>query len=176
MDAHSRLVRSRASAEDEATVVRDVQPLVGVGGPGVGLLHTFREIPQGRAGGRPHPERPVHMDPSADFPGSGADGAEGIDSAGVHVARLRAHYGRSGGLGESILERVCPHPALTVGWDRLQVGGPETQEAQSAVYGDVALLTEDNPDRRRADQSVGLYVPTGILEHAVARGGEGGEV
>jgi hypothetical protein len=65
---------------------------------------------------------------------------------------------------------------LTVGWDRPQVGGPEAQETQSAVYGDVALLTDDNPDRRRAEQSVGFDVPAHPLKHAVAGGGERGEV
>src|SRR5215210_3476783 len=116
-------------------------------------------MPQGRAGGRPHPERPVHMNPSAGLVGSGADGAEGIDSTGVHVARLRTHYGWSRGLDEGITQRISPHPALTVGRDRPQVGGPEAQKSQSAVYGDVALLAEDNPDRRRAGETVGLYVP-----------------
>jgi hypothetical protein len=100
----------------------------------------------------------------------------GVDSAGVHVARLRAHYGRSRGLGEGILQRIRPHPAPSVGRDRPQVSGPEAQKAQSAVYGDVALLADDNPDRRRADQSVGLNVPAGRLKHAVAGGRERGEV
>jgi hypothetical protein len=40
----------------------------------------------------------------------------------------------------------------------------------------VALLADDDPDRRRANQSVGLDVPVGRLEHAVAGGSERGEV
>src|SRR5215208_3283385 len=176
MDAHRRLVRSRVSAEDETTVVRDVQPLVSVGGPGVGVLYTFREMPQGWARGRPESERPVYMDPSASLLGSGADSSEGVDSAGVHVARLGTHYGPFRGLGEGVPQHIRPHPALTVGRDRPQVGGPEAQKAQSAVYRDVALLADDNPNWRCADQSVDLDIPVGRLEHAVAGGRERGEV
>jgi hypothetical protein len=149
---------------------------VGVGGPGVGAPYAFYEMPQGRAGRGPHPERPVHVDPGVEFLGGVADLVEGIDGAGVHVARLGAHYGWSRGLGEGMPRRVRPHPALGVGRDRLQAGGPNAQEAQGAVYGDMPLFADDDADRRRARQPVGLDVPTGRLEHAVARGSERGEV
>src|SRR3712207_6943190 len=46
-----------------ARVIGNVQPLVGVGGPGVGVFYPFCEMPQGWAGGRPEFECPVHMDP-----------------------------------------------------------------------------------------------------------------
>src|SRR5918994_6044668 len=108
--AHRRPVRNRVSAEDEARVVGNVQPLVGIRGPGISVLYPFRKMPQGWAGGRPDSERPVHMDPSAGLLGSGADGTQGVDSAGVHVARLGTHYGWSRGLGESIPQRIRPHP------------------------------------------------------------------
>src|SRR5215210_6229971 len=93
--AHRSPVRIRVRAEDEARVVGNVQPLVGVRGPGVGLLYPFHQMPQRRAGGSPHPERPVHMDPSVGIVGNSADVTEGVYSTGVYVARLGAHYGRS---------------------------------------------------------------------------------
>jgi hypothetical protein len=123
--SHRRPVRGRVSAEDEARVVGDVQPLVGVGGPGVGLLYPFDEVPQGRASGRPHPERPVHVHPGAGLPRNGADGAKGVYGTGVHVARLGTHYGWFGSPGKGVAQRVRPHPALLVGRDRPQASGPE---------------------------------------------------
>src|SRR5919199_6995873 len=169
-------MRGRVRAEDEARVVRDIQPLVRVGGPGIGALYPFDEIAQTRGSGRPHPERSVDVDPSASLTGGVADGAERVESPGVHIARLGAHYGRPGDLRESCTQGVRPHPALAIRRNRAQVRGSKAKEAQGAVYGDVALLTHDDPDRWCAGEAVGLDVPACRLEHAVSGGGERGEV
>ena len=173
MDAHRR--RAAASAEDETTVVGDVQPLVCVGGPEsacsipsvryrkAGLVaayipnapSTWTQAPNSRA--------------AAQMARRGSTAPVFTLSACAHTMVGPEDSARA---SSSASARILP---WTVGWDRPQVGGPETKEAQSAVYGDVALLTDDNPDRRRADQSVGLYVPTGASS-TLWRGGERGEV
>src|SRR5215213_6611703 len=169
-------MRGRVRAEDETRVVRDIQPLVRVGGPGIGALHPFHEIPQARGGCRPHPERSVDVDPSARLAGGVADVAERVESPGVHIARLGAHYGRPGDLRESCTQRVSPHPALAIRRNRAQVSGSEAKEAEGAVYGDVALLTDDDPDRWCAGETFDFDIPACPLEHAVSGDNERGEV
>src|SRR3712207_7064617 len=88
-------------------------------------------MPQFWASSGPHPECSVDVDPSAGLTGGVADGAEGVDSAGVHVASLRTHYGRSRGLHEGIIQRIHPHRSEE-----------HTSELQSRQYLVCRLLLE----------------------------------
>src|SRR5829696_8854756 len=106
-------------AEDEARVVRDVQPLVGVGGPRVGALDAPGEMSRGRACSGPQPERAVHVHPGTGLAGHVADGVEGIYGAGVDVTGLCADYGWSRGLLDGCPEGVGAHAALLVSRDRV---------------------------------------------------------
>ena len=59
------LQRLGIADEGHAAVVRHVEPLVGVGGPGVGLRRRLRPTGEPGAGRRPEPEGAVDMHPRA---------------------------------------------------------------------------------------------------------------
>ncbi len=99
------------------------------------------------------------------------DFAQWVHGPGVHIARLRAYDGRAGGLGKRGSQLVGSHSALTISRDRAHAGGSETQEAQREIYGEVPLFTGDDPDGRRADETVGLHVPADGFEHVMPGGG-----
>src|ERR1700751_6366427 len=80
----------RMSTEGEARVVRDVQPLVAVDGPGVGALRTAGEVAEPGARRRPEAERTVEMEPRTRFRGRVGDRVEIVEGAGIHLACLAA--------------------------------------------------------------------------------------
>ena len=86
-------------AEHQAAVVGHVQPFEGVGGPRVGELDPGQQVAQGWAGRGPEPEGSIDVHPRVGFAGEGADLGERIGGAGVDVAGLGAHDGRSGVAG-----------------------------------------------------------------------------
>ena len=93
--AHRRRVRRRVGAEDQAGVVRDVEPLVRVGGPRVGPLDAGQQRPPRRTGRRPHPEGAIDVDPRPGLVGQVDDRRERVHRTGVDVARLGAHDRRA---------------------------------------------------------------------------------
>ena len=74
------------SAEHEAAVVRDVQPLVAIGAPRVGQLDAIAELTGGGAGCGPQPERTVDVGPGTEPMRDVAGRGQVVARAGVHVA------------------------------------------------------------------------------------------
>jgi hypothetical protein len=87
-NAHSGPVGFRVGAEDQARVVRHVEPLVRVGGPGVSLLHAGYQRPKSRTGGSPQPEGAIDVDPYIAFVRQVTDLADLVDGSGVDIAHL----------------------------------------------------------------------------------------
>ena len=95
-DGHRVAVRLRVAAEDDAAVVRDVQPLVRIRRPRVCALAAHCEMPEARARARPESERAVDVEPGA---GGGArvrNLVERVDGSGVHVPGLGTDDHRAG--------------------------------------------------------------------------------
>src|SRR3712207_7111005 len=69
------------------TLFRSVQPLVGVGRPGVSEFHSVHERSQGWTGGRPHPECTIHVNPRAVLTPNVANGAERSEE---HTSELQS--------------------------------------------------------------------------------------
>ena len=92
---HRRPQGAAVADQGDAAVVGRVQPLMGVGRPGVGLAHTGYLPGGGGRGRRPEPERAVHVDPRAVLAGPGDQRHERVAGAAVDVARLQAHQRRA---------------------------------------------------------------------------------
>jgi hypothetical protein len=166
-------VRLAVPDEDDPAVERDVQPLVRVGRPGVGLLRAAHQVRAGGAGGGPQPERAVDVHPGAGVASGGADVHERIDGPAVHVAGLRDHD-RLAAAGQRRGERLGPHRPLRVDSNRLDRRGPEAEQPQRAVDGHVALGGGEHADARRAHHAVALDVVARVGQDTVARRGQAG--
>src|ERR1051325_2870265 len=86
-DGHGSAVREGVAHDDDAVVVRDVEPLVRVGGPRVSELRAIEERALGAAGTGPQSERAVDVEPPAARVHGLGDLPQRIDGAGVDVAR-----------------------------------------------------------------------------------------
>ena len=73
----------------DSRIVGDVQPLVRVHGPGVGLRNAAQEVKERRRG-RPQPERAIHVQPGTVTVRDLGDLIQGIEGAGADVAGLSA--------------------------------------------------------------------------------------
>ena len=103
-----------------AAIERNVQPLVAVGGPGVGLLRSSEQVPVCGARGGPQPERAIDVHPSSVPFGDGDQRGEILVHAGVDVAGLEMHdRGRLRIVAQCALERLRREAALIVGRQRL---------------------------------------------------------
>ena len=58
-------MRLRMRHEHQARIEREIQPLVSVGGPGIGALHAGKQASITRAGVDPQAEGAVDVDPGA---------------------------------------------------------------------------------------------------------------
>ena len=169
-------MRGGVAHHDDAVVVRHVEPLVRVVGPGVGQFSTVQQCAAVAAGPAPQPERAVDVHPCLFGVRDLADAAQRVNRAGVHVAGLRGDDDRSIERGQRALERLGAHPPLLVGVDLDRVARAQAEHAQRGVDGDVRFRAGDDVHTRRAGQPVLLHVPTGAAQHGVARRGERGEV
>ena len=71
-----------------AGIVRNIQPLVTIGSPGVGFEETAQQMGSLRGSGRPQAEGAIDVDPGSRFPSTGTDLRGGIEGSRIHVARL----------------------------------------------------------------------------------------
>jgi hypothetical protein len=78
--------------------------------------------------------------------------------------------------GEDRPERIGAHPPLVVGGHDPHGIGAEAEEANRPVDRAVAVLADDDGDRRRAVQAGSLDVPAGCGEDVVAGRREAGPV
>ena len=155
--------------EREAAVVRDVEPLVRVGRPRVGLARRRRRGGGARATRRPTARtrrrraarRPARARSVGDLARSGRT---------RRCSRRRPARRRSSGrsIAASAVARARPRacgPASSAG-DGDDRAAAEPEQPQRAVDRDVALRAGEHADRRRAGEAVALDVPADALEHA----------
>ena len=170
---HRLPVDDRVGDDRQPAVVRHVEPLVGVGGPGVGLLDAGDQVRT--AGGRrgPEPEGAVHVHPGPGLLGERDGLREQVAGAGVHVAGLEADDRRPVRLlPEHLLQVGQVDRAVVVGQHRHQRRRAEAEQPQRAVDGGVPLGAGDDPDPRRPDQPVRLDVVARLLQHPVPAAGD----
>ena len=86
--AHRRPERGPVPDDGEPAVVGDVEGLVGVGGPRVGLLDARDQVPTGARRGREQAEGAVDVHPCVVLVGERDRLGEGVEGARVDVARL----------------------------------------------------------------------------------------
>ena len=98
--------------QGDAAVIGDVEPFVRVGRPGVRVGQAGGQVRTRGISQRPQPERAVGMHPRPALPGPLDDVGEGIERAGVHLARLHADHRRA---GHVLREPVGAHPPLVIG-------------------------------------------------------------
>ncbi len=169
-------MRFGMSDEREPAVVRDVEPLVRVGRPRVGLAHPLDEMAElGRRGG-PQPERAVDVEPGARRPRECRDLGHRIHGARVHLADLRADHRRAVTAGKRRLHRIRAHSTLVIHRHRHGRRGTEPEKAQRAIHRHMALPADEHADGRRTAQPIALDIPAGALEHRVPSGREAGHM
>ena len=99
--------------------------------------------------------------------------ATGSNDAGVHVAGLHADDRRAVDRAAARRRACGPARPPARATTRLR---PSPSMPSALSTREVRLVADDDRDRRRAEQAVGLDVPAGALEHRVARRGERREV
>ena len=95
---HGRPVRFRMGHEGEPGVIRNVEPLVSIGRPGVGQFHPFQEVPVARTGGGPESKCAVHVHPGSLLLGHWNYRAVVVVASQVHIARLQQDNGWAAGV------------------------------------------------------------------------------
>ena len=104
-DRHRLAVGLGIPDDHDPRVVGDVEPLVAVGGPGVGPTGAADEGGERRARGGPQPEGAVDVEPAAPLADQGADLLQRIEGPRVHVPRLGGDDQRAGAAGEHLAQR-----------------------------------------------------------------------
>ena len=172
VDGHGALERGGVAHVGDPAVVGDVEPLVAVGGPGVGALHTPDQVaPAGRRRG-PESEGAVHVEPGSEGVAPLAEFREGVGCAAVHVARLGAHEGGALECGQPV---GADAPLVVHG----QLEGTRTtqpQQAEALAKRGVHLGPHHHAQLRCTAESPGFHVPALAREQRVARGRHGAEV
>ncbi len=176
-ERHRRVVRGRVADDDDPRVVRHVQPLVGVGRPGIGPVEARDAVAQPGRRGCPQPEGAVDVEPGVRSLAHGVDDLrQRIEGAGVHVAGLGADDRRAVEASQRLAQRVRAHPALLVGRDAVDPLPPEAEHLERDEDRDVGLVADDDRDRRRADEPVLLDGSSRPLEDAMPGGSDRREV
>ncbi len=173
--AHRRPEHRRVAYEGEPAVVGDVQGLVGVRRPGVGVGAARREVRVLRGGGRPQPEGPVDMHPGTGVTGGPDRLTEGVEGAGMDVTGLEDHDRGTGTAGRQGAAQGRGLDASLVVRGH-QVGCAEPEVAQREVDGQVPVRAGDDVDGGSAGEAVAGGVVPGAPQRLVAGGGEAGEV
>src|SRR3972149_6778509 len=83
-------------------VVRNVQPFVGVGCPGIGFSYSLRMMKAAWCCNCPESKGPVHIDPGAGIMRFLADDINRIECARIDVPCLNTHNGRSLDFGKLV--------------------------------------------------------------------------
>ncbi len=175
-ERHGAAVGELVGAEDDAAVVGNVEPLVCIGGDGVGQLDATDQVEMGGRGGGPEAEGAVNVQPGTALLSQCGDFGERIDCAGVDVAGLSADDAGSLMRAQVVGQRVGAHAALVVGRDFVHAIGAETEQAQGHGDGVMRFFVDCDLDGRSAEETVGFDVPACVGEDAMTGSGEAGEV
>ena len=104
--------------------------------------------------------------------GSRTDLGRRIEGARIHVAGLHAHDRRTG----EARHLADAHPPLTVNRNPHHARASEAQHAQRLDERGMDLVSHDHRYRRRAEQAVGLDIPSGAFQNGVPGGSERREI
>ena len=92
------------------------------------------------------------------------------------VAGLRTDDDRPGTVAELRAQGIRTHAALLIHRHRLQLVAAKSEIAQGADRRDMNFAADQHAHARGALQPLGFHVPSGAMQHLVARGREAGEV
>src|SRR5580700_5024013 len=162
----------RFAYKHQPGVIGNVEPLVTVGGDGVGLGQSPCELSSRGSGGGPQAECAVDVYPSACLVSALADGGGRIESAAIHIPSLDTNDG-------AIVERrqfFRAHSTLVVGGNGGDTGFSEAHHGQSFQEGNVHFFADNHLDLRRAKQATVFHVPSRAGQQGMASGGESGEI
>ena len=171
-DGERRAQRIRVARQHQAAVIGNVQPLVGIGRPGVGVFDAPGEVRARRSSGGPESEGTIDVYPRPAAADVLANLGDGIEGTGIHIAGLHAHDGALGDWRHLLPE----HAPLSVAGHARDPLAPETDHREGLLHARVHFLADHDGDRRRAKQALGLDVPAGACQQGVARGRERREV
>ena len=161
-------------AERDPRVVRDVQPFMGVGRPGIGPVGTAQQVRRARA--RPRPRGRTRRRGGTRLRPRSAASAIASKSSNAPVftspAWPQTIVGTPPRSGSSST-RIRPWSSAGTTWSEL-APIPRSRSARSIVTWRFA--PDDDADRGRAGETVGGDVPAGLREHVVPRGRERGDV
>jgi hypothetical protein len=132
---HGGTMRLRMGAHDQPAIVRNIQPFMRVGGPGVGEIGAGGEMFEVVAHGSPESKCAIHVKPRAGFAGSGGDFRQWIESSGVNVAGLSTDDGGASAAFDGPGQLGSNHPSLLVGGNVLDRARAQAQHAQCSVHG-----------------------------------------
>ena len=147
-----------------------------IGDPGIGALDAGGEVLQRRHRAGPEAEGAIDMHPGIVRVADRDDLGERIEGAGIDLPGLRDHHLRAAQRPDGRLERGGQHAALIVGVDADDPLAAEADQLQRREQRGVRVGADQHMHRRRAEQPVGVGVPTGLQQRAGARGGEAGAV
>src|SRR5579859_271929 len=169
---HRRAQGVGVANERESAVVWRVEPLVGIGCPGVGAGYSRREVrPRGRGGG-PEAKRAVHMDPGASVMCLRTYLRKRVEGACVDITCLQAENSRPLKSRESIGAQT----ALIIGGNGNDPVAAKAEQGKRLEEGRVRFLADDDRDGRGAKQTIGLHIPASPLQDGVSSGGKASEV
>ena len=174
---HRLAVRVGVRAERDAAVVRDVEPLVGVGRPRVGPLRARREVAERRARRGPQPERTVDVEPGARARRPRRRSRRGRRTHRCSPrppGRRRSSAPRPPASAPRSALRVEPPVRQRV--QRADLRPADAEVAQRAVDRRVALRADEHGERRRAGEALLGDVPADGGEHVLPRRGKAREV
>ena len=175
-ELHGGAHRIAVPDDRQPAVVRDIQPLVRVGRPGVRALDAAHLLPKGRRSSGPETERAVDVEPGTMPLAEVGDLVEGIERSSVDLPGLRADDRRPVEPREGFGEGRGDHPTLLVGADPNRGLPAEAQEAQGGEHRHVRLLPNDHVELRGALQSTCLDIPANAAELGAPSCRQAGEV
>src|SRR5688572_2231717 len=113
------------------------------------------------AGGRgPQTECSVDMDPRARLPSNPTNGRGWIKGSCIDVTGLNADDGRF----VDGRQQISSHTSLRIHWHPVDAVTAQAQNAERLEDGDVDFGTDDDSQRRRAEQSILINIPAGALQ------------
>src|SRR6476469_7923484 len=89
--AHGSTMRFCLRHKCVSAVVGDIEPFMSIGGPGMSFAHAADEKFIPRAGGGPHAEGAIHVDPCTVFAREGDQRLKMVKASGINVTRLQKH-------------------------------------------------------------------------------------
>ncbi len=127
--------RRRGRPKGVAGVVGDVEPLVAIGTPGVGLVAAAHEVMVSGAGGGPEAECALDVTQGVVTMGERNEGGEVVEGSEVEVARLKDDDGGGVRCGEGLLQHFGGEAAIFAGRQRDKTAFAHAEETDGAKEG-----------------------------------------